>query len=64
MIRAPAGRPLDLLAEHPKAQKPPDNLLALQKRHAQAHEVIEGIPMHHVFATIHDVEVDLWLLFF
>jgi hypothetical protein len=39
-------------------------LLALQKRHAQTHQVVEGVPMHHVLAAIHNVEVDLWLLFF
>src|ERR671911_1422286 len=38
--------------------------LTLQKRHSQPHQVIEGIPMHHVLAAIHNVEVDLWLLFF
>ena len=42
----------------------PGGSLALQKRHAQAHQVVEGIPMHHMFAAVHDVEVDLWLLLF
>jgi len=45
-------------------QETPGSSLALQKRHAQAHQVVEGIPMHHVLAAIDDVEVDLWLLFF
>jgi hypothetical protein len=40
------------------------SLLALQKRHAQAHQIVEGIPMHHVLAAIDDVEIDLWLHFF
>jgi len=38
--------------------------LALQKRYAQAHQVVEGIPMHHVLAAIQNVEVELWLLLF
>jgi hypothetical protein len=41
----------------------PRGSLALQKRHAQAHQVVAGIPMHHVLAAIDNVEVDLWLLF-
>src|SRR5437773_5837812 len=41
----------------------PGGSLALQKRYAHAHQVVEGIPMHHVLAAIHNVEVDLWLLF-
>ena len=39
-------------------------LLALQKRHTRAHQVVEGIPMHHVLAAIHNMEVEPWLLFF
>jgi len=38
--------------------------LAFQKRHAEAHQIVEGIPMHHVLAAIDNVEVELWLLFF
>jgi hypothetical protein len=38
--------------------------LALQKRHAQPHQVVEGIPMDHVLTAIHNVEIDVWLLFF
>ena len=47
-----------------RGQETPGASLALQKRHAQAHQVVEGIPMHHVLAAIHNVEVDLRLLFF
>lgn len=35
--------------------------LALQERHTQTHQVVEGVPMHHVLAAIHDVEIDLWV---
>ena len=31
------------------------SLLALQKRHPKAHQIVEGIPMHHVLAAIDDV---------
>ena len=30
-------------------------MLALQERHAKPHQIIEGIPMHHVPAAIHNV---------
>ena len=30
-------------------------MLALQERHAKPHQIIEGIPMHHVLAAIHNV---------
>ena len=30
-------------------------MLALQERHAMPHQIIEGIPMHHVLAAIHIV---------
>jgi len=38
--------------------------LALQKRHAQAHQVVEGIPMDHVLAAVDDVEINIRLLLF
>jgi hypothetical protein len=39
------------------------NLLALQKRHAQAHQVVESIPVHHVLAAIDNVEIDFRVRF-
>ena len=47
-----------------KLQQLPSGSLALQKRYAEAHQVVEGVPMHHVLAAIHDVEIELGLLFF
>ena len=47
-----------------KLQQLSSGSLALQKRHAEAHQVVVGIPMHHVLAAIHNVEVELGLLFF
>ena len=34
-------------------------MLALQERHAKTHQIIEGIPMHHVLAAIHNVNFKL-----
>lgn len=53
----------DLTGTRKRGQETPGASLALQKRHAQAHQVVEGIPMHHVLAAIHNVKVDLRLLF-
>ena len=39
------------------------NLLAIQKRHAQAHQVVESIPVHHVLTAIDNVEIDFRVRF-
>ena len=33
-------------------------MLALQERHAEPHQIIEGIPMHHVLAAIYNVNFE------
>src|SRR5262249_35853406 len=38
--------------------------LTFQERHAEAHQVIEGVPMHHMLAAVDNVEIDLWPQFF